>query len=261
MDIFANSIALITAVIGLLGSVYAVLVNQTTRNILPPDNALVTSKVLRIPLDKKVWEKRRKAHTFLHKVTDVVVVSLCVIIVVLVIRGVIGGSTIQALVKDNATHFHPILVMVAGAIILLTYSFIGLNILLRKRKFGQTPEEGRFFIFKDAVISVEATYSEIINRSYDALKALHIHSIELDLKTNTLEGQKIFPLYLTVGIVKIEIQPTNQMHIHPNQKCEYAIKVQLIIPHQYIPGHPNSIELTSEITNAFIEQFVGQTKR
>ncbi len=251
MDNVASIISSIAAVLGVIGTIYTVLINQTTRKILPPNHSLVIIRVLRIPLDWDVWKRRKKTHTQLHNFTDVsfglfILAELGNIIIRIAFFHENAGEIFSKVFSISGVGF--------GIIILFTYSFIGLNIYLRRQKFGKTPEEGRFFIFKDAIVIVQAEYSDIVIRCYEALKMLNVKSVELDLNTQILEGQKTIRLKASIGMVKIEIQPTYQVMIDRDAKREYAIKVS------FITYHSNSIELTSEVTNAFIEQFMGQTK-
>ncbi|HYT42185.1 MAG TPA: hypothetical protein VEP90_07555 [Methylomirabilota bacterium] len=258
MDIITNIIALTAAIVGLIGSIYAYLTTRTPRKFLPADDSLIISKVLRTPLDENLWKELKSARTPLT--------NFAKIIIFIIFSGLF--SPIIKLLTNNFNDFLSRLIsfisplnsipgIIIGLIIIFTSSFIGVNIYLRRQKFGKTPEEARFFIFKDAIITVVAEYNDIINRCYEVLKIMNTNSVELNTDAQYLEAQKTFRLNTAIGIVKIEVKPiysSQPVIINPIHRREYSIKVS------FQTRYSESIELRSRITNNFIDQFIGQTK-
>jgi hypothetical protein len=140
MDLVTNILALIAAIVGLIGSIYAFLTSRPTRKIIPPDNSIIIDKISRIPLDEHEWKQVKSAPDALTRFFLFLPIQFIFILIISIVSN-LATTTFSAmkesvLVKLILPALTSVYGVVLGTIIILSYSFIAINIYLRRQKFG-----------------------------------------------------------------------------------------------------------------------------
>jgi hypothetical protein len=240
--------SLATAAVGLIGMLYTILKDRNTKpDLLGDAESLNIVRIKRYPLDENMWHKMkwRKVQFLIREIT----LTVFAILLLIALASFLEGTNIGISEPIDLSSGRVIAVIV----ILITYLFLAMHVVYSFFIWGRSPEEARFFIFREAEIQVEATYPYLLNRCREVLLVMHARQIEIDAEKHCLEA------YLGQQLTAVAGRMT--VHIEPKPETSYLVTVNFSACSTalflLLPLFPKE-EAESRAINRFISQLMGQ---
>lgn len=239
-EFFTNLLAFGVALIPLLPALFTLLRNRTDKtNALLDTPALNIIKIIRQPVDDKVWNRTKGHYTsraFLN-----IIPSLFLAYIILALMNYFS----QNLNLDSYLY----------TAILLVSGFIGYILTIMYLSRYQNALQARYVLFKDIEILIESDYSYLFNKCLEGLKNLGTQIVEVNSDAHFLEAC-VFPFWGTSWDIKIEVKA-----VKDRDNC-FDLQVELTENDARKPliEISNFSEKRSKIINQFINQVINKPK-
>jgi hypothetical protein len=228
-----NLFAFGASLIPLLVAFFTLLRNRADKTNAPLDTpALKIIKIIRHPVDDKVWNKTKKIYRIWASLNTIFSCILAFSII-LMLEYFFGDIYFLNLYPSQL--YFIIIIASGGLVFILTA-----NHIFRY----QNALQARYILFKDIEILIESDYSYLFNKCLEGLRNLGTQIVEINSDAHLLEASK-YSFWRTPGNINIEIKA-----VKDRDNC-FSLQIE-------ITGL--QVEMRSKIINRFINQVINKPK-
>jgi len=197
-------------------------------------------KIKRYPVAEKYWKQ--------YRFWKIAPSSAFSIITIVAYSALIVSNVGQSII------FYIIIAISFSFLVIIFSSFISKSLAYHYFYATKNSHHGRFFLFKNVDIEIEADYYYLFNKCHEALKSLNFQVVEIDTNAGYLEAS-ISNVSRTkdAGLIKVKITHQN------NSRNIYMINLDV----QFFESMPAVDKLSkySKLANRFTNQLISKPKK
>lgn len=225
----ADTLAVVTALIGSLSTIYTLLVDLSRNRNRPKERSPL--KFLRIqhqPVELKDWQRRKTI--YLTIAIGLLVALTAYSLVLFLLFPPEAGDL-------GRIGFYVVFVIVVPFNILLFFYLYA--------KLGKTPKDARTFFFQYATVEVEGALETIFAECLRAIKNINAYALEFDSSRRYLEASVGASLKSFGGVLCVQIEQKDDMRYIVRVDVERRFSLSALTNNSWTMAY-------------FIEQFLGR---